>query len=337
MSTEKDVINFLDSFLVSEIAKEKNNLYFVTSDTTVEGTLQELARRKILSVPVLDKKTNQFCGIVSVSDIVVAIVFNPCFAKLSNGGCLDKLTRKDMEEIIERSVLKNSVVDVIGVTEEGKNLWTFDESESLSKLAEYFAQGVHRALITRKSGGPCLISQTDCARFIHSKIKASKSSAVKKILDADLNSLGYVKGTDVVTVKDTETALHGFRRLLQWHSFRDWNLAALPVVDSKTGKIVGNLSESDLRGMNENRLLDLLFVIPMYMKTFYGIMGTPLTVTTNTTFKDAVDKLIEAKVHRLWVVDADEKPVGAFSLSDIISQFTPFSWSHMEECKHDES
>mmetsp|Transcript_27964 Transcript_27964/g.39038 ORF Transcript_27964/g.39038 Transcript_27964/m.39038 type:complete len:342 (-) Transcript_27964:237-1262(-) len=322
---------FLSAFKVADIIKDKNELFTISSTSTVEETLKLLGKKKILSMPVIDEKKKEFVGIVSISDIVIAICFNPCFAKLAKGGTIDDLSREDMEKIISRSVLKNAVVDIVGVTEEGKNLWTFDENDNLLKLAEYFSQGVHRALIIRESGGPCLLSQTDYARFLCNEVKKTEDKNVEDRLKISLEKLGYAgnKGTiSIISVQDEETALGGFRRLLQWHSFRDWNLAAMPVVDSKSGKIIGNLSESDLRGINENRLLDLLFVVPMYLKTYHGQMKKPLTISPETSFGDALDKLVESKVHRLWIVDKNEKPIGVFSLSDVISQFTTFAFAH---------
>eukprot|EP00466_Bigelowiella_natans_P007843 jgi/Bigna1/53112/estExt_Genewise1Plus.C_150166 len=324
-----DLQKFLAAFKVADIVKDKDELFTISSTSTVEETLKLLEKKRILSMPVVDEKKKKYAGIVSISDIVIAICFNPCFAKLAKGGTIDDLTREDMEKIISRSVLKNAVIDLVGVTEEGKNLWTFDENDNMLKLAEYFSQGVHRALIMRESGGPCLLSQTDYARFLCNEVKKSKDKNIEDRLKMSLEKLGFTgqKGP-IISVNDKETALAGFRRLLQWHSFRDWNLAAMPVIDSKSGKIIGNLSESDLRGLNENRLLDLLFVVPMYLKTFYGQMKKPLIASPETSFGDALDKLVESKVHRLWIVDKNEKPIGAFSLSDVISQFTVFGFAH---------
>eukprot|EP00467_Chlorarachnion_reptans_P023567 CAMPEP_0114486134 /NCGR_PEP_ID=MMETSP0109-20121206/56_1 /TAXON_ID=29199 /ORGANISM="Chlorarachnion reptans, Strain CCCM449" /LENGTH=340 /DNA_ID=CAMNT_0001662283 /DNA_START=245 /DNA_END=1267 /DNA_ORIENTATION=+ len=325
---EKKLRGFLDSYTVSDLTKGKNEVFSIPNNATVETTLKELEKRKILSMPILEKKTMTYVGIVSISDIVVSICFNPAFAKLASGGSIEQLTKKDMEEIIEKSVLKDTVENLVGVTEEGKTLWTFAESESLGKLSEYFAQGVHRALVLREEGGPCFVSQWDLAKFIQTKIEKIQDKGMLDELKKPLSSLG-VKTGQVFAVKNTETALAGFRRLLQWQSFRDWNLAALPIVDSKTGKILGNLSESDLRGMNEDRLLDLLFLAPMYLKTLYGEMRKPITITLDCSFKDALTKLIDSKVHRVWIVDKDEKPIGVFSLSDVVSQFSTFAkWSH---------
>mmetsp|Transcript_11120 Transcript_11120/g.16650 ORF Transcript_11120/g.16650 Transcript_11120/m.16650 type:complete len:341 (+) Transcript_11120:65-1087(+) len=329
MQATSKLETFLKDAKVSDL-KSKVEIFPIDSAATVCDTLKELASKKILSMPVLDKKKNKYIGIVSISDIVIATVFNPAFSKLASGTkAIDKLVREDFKKIIEKSVLKNPVSDLVGMTEEGKNLWVFDEKESLIKVSEYFAQGVHRALVSRSKGNPSFISQTDLVRFIGKKVRESKDAVVTSFLKNSLSKLGYTrKGKRVIAVKTTETALAGFRRLLQWQSFRDWNLAALPIVD-KDGKIVGNLSESDLREMNtEARLLDLLFVVPIFLKTYYGEMRKPVTVTGETSFLDALDKLLDENVHRIWIVDNDSKPIGVFSLSDVISQFTAFAWSH---------
>nr|ACF24554.1 putative SNF4 kinase-activating protein [Gymnochlora stellata] len=329
MQTTAKLEDFLKDSTVADL-KSKTEIIPIAATDSVADAMKELAKRKILSMPVLDKKKSKYVGIISISDIVIATVFNPAFAKLAKGAsAIDKLTREDFKKIIEKSVLNNPVCDLVGMTEEGKNLWAFDEKESLTKVSEYFAQGVHRALISHQKGNPSFISQTDLVRFISKKVKESKDKDVANFLNNSLEKLGYVrKGKKIISVSTTETALAGFRRLLQWQSFRDWNLAALPIVD-KDGKVVGNLSESDLREMNaETRLLDLLFVTPLFLKTYCGEMRKPVVVSPETSFVDALDKLISESVHRVWIVDKDSKPIGVFSLSDVISQFTPFAWSH---------
>lgn len=96
-------------------------------------------------------------------------------------------------------------------------------------------------------------------------------------------------------------------------------------------KIVGNLSESDLRGLNTDRLLDLLFPVLDYLKQFHGVVRKPVTVTVDSTFEQVVDKVLSEKVHRVWVVDAQNKPIGALSMSDIVAKLTKltiFDWPH---------
>jgi predicted transcriptional regulator len=43
-------------------------------------------------------------------------------------------------------------------------------------------------------------------------------------------------------------------------------------------------------------------------------------VLGNITFEDAVKRLHTEHLHRLFVVDAQNKPVGVFSLTDVLTE-----------------
>ncbi len=50
----------------------------------------------------------------------------------------------------------------------------------------------------------------------------------------------------------------------------------------------------------------------------------PVTVTEWSTFEDVVLKLAATRVHRVWVVDDDNKPIGVISLGDVFRVFLPY-------------
>mmetsp|Transcript_28363 Transcript_28363/g.52975 ORF Transcript_28363/g.52975 Transcript_28363/m.52975 type:complete len:105 (+) Transcript_28363:1042-1356(+) len=60
-------------------------------------------------------------------------------------------------------------------------------------------------------------------------------------------------------------------------------------------------------------------------------MRTPVTVTLDTPFLQAVEKVMGNGIHRLWVTGTDEgekkKVKGALSLTDIIYKFSTFDLS----------
>jgi CBS domain-containing protein len=46
-----------------------------------------------------------------------------------------------------------------------------------------------------------------------------------------------------------------------------------------------------------------------------------VTCSLKTTFKQVLDLLVKYHAHRVWVVDAEEKPVHVITLSDILAKF----------------
>jgi len=69
------------------------------------------------------------------------------------------------------------------------------------------------------------------------------------------------------------------------------------------------------------------------MQKFYGGEVPPaITVNPETTFETAVAKILENGIHRVWICDKKaEQPIGVFSLSDVIAQFTTYEWAHTKK------
>jgi len=98
-------------------------------------------------------------------------------------------------------------------------------------------------------------------------------------------------------------------------------VSCVAIVDDD-GKLVGSFSASDIR---------IFGVVP----SFDDIAKTSLanfcdkvqqiTVRSSETCAEVVDKISDASVHRVWIVDDDDKPVGIVALIEIIEQF----WRHI--------
>uniref|UniRef100_A0A7S4DQ38 CBS domain-containing protein n=2 Tax=Lotharella globosa TaxID=91324 RepID=A0A7S4DQ38_9EUKA len=270
----------------------------------------------------------KFIAIVSISDIVRAIVMDKSFDKFASGRVRPR--EKDIRVLLKQcTVFRRTISTMVGNTEESKTFRVFDEKTPFSALFRHFSEGFHRALVMRREGeGPCLISQSDCVRFIYKRMMQESGNAkVASLAGKPLSELSVLYNVHALSIKDTETALAGFRKMLRWRAFSKWNLGAIPVVDKK-GRVVANLSESDLRGTDRASFVDLLKPVVEYLRTTHGSVRTPVAATGATTFSEAIRTILEEKIHRLWIVNKDGDPIGVLSLSDIISKFTNFDWAH---------
>ncbi|MBS3782925.1 MAG: CBS domain-containing protein [Anaerolineae bacterium] len=54
--------------------------------------------------------------------------------------------------------------------------------------------------------------------------------------------------------------------------------------------------------------------------------STVISVSEQTTVKDAAKKLLESDIHRLLVVDDDDRPLGILSTTDIIREMRGARW-----------
>ena len=46
----------------------------------------------------------------------------------------------------------------------------------------------------------------------------------------------------------------------------------------------------------------------------------PRTCDMNTTLKDVLDLTVDNGIHRIWIVDAQKKPLAVLSLTEIIAK-----------------
>jgi CBS domain-containing protein len=135
---------------------------------------------------------------------------------------------------------------------------------------------------------------------------------------------------DVLTVKPTTPLSDAIKLLV------DRQISGLPVVDDG-GKLVGVISESDL--MWREKGLDLpphiLFLDSViylenplkHERDLHKVLGQtvgevmtdrPISITIHSTLPMAARIMHDKKIHRLPVVDAEDRPIGILTQSDIV-------------------
>jgi CBS domain-containing protein len=135
---------------------------------------------------------------------------------------------------------------------------------------------------------------------------------------------------DVLTVKPTTPLSEAIKLLVDRH------ISGLPVVDDG-GKLVGVISESDL--MWREKGLDLpphiLFLDSViylenplkHERDLHKVLGQtvgevmtdrPISITIDTSLPMAARIMHDKKIHRLPVVDAEDRPIGILTQSDIV-------------------
>lgn len=99
---------------------------------------------------------------------------------------------------------------------------------------------------------------------------------------------------------------------------------SFPIID-ETGKLIGNLSPSDLRFMTKSKLKSILLPVMEFLKVMHdGKAPEPIVCKPNDSTKSVLVKALASKIHRVWVVDEENRPLGVVSFSDIISKASSF-------------
>jgi len=178
--------------------------------------------------------------------------------------------------------------------------------------------GVHRAVILHDGAAPKLLSQRDILAFAVQQIHTLPSALVDSSLEAlnmvtprERNVRGLMISGQLVQASAEDNLLSCLRRM----ALED--VIALPIVD-EAGKLVANLSASDLRGVTAD---SLAAVILQPAIDFVRSPGRPVIVAQKSSrFGEVLQLLNNNHIHRVWIVDEQGKPVGVVSLSDILSK-----------------
>jgi CBS domain-containing protein len=256
---------------------------------------QVLQANEILSVPVV--KGDVVAGFVDVLDICEYVV------RLTNENTnwseaeAKHLARKLNEAEAERLINLSGVNYYNSVTEDAT------VEDAIKKLATFRS---HRlAVLNDKNQLLGIISQSDINQFALKHIDEISPGSLT------VKSLGLVHGCIMM---GDDTTLSDILRTLMIHKF-----SAVALVDESM-KLKANFSASDLRGVTR-RIFSKFFQsgYDFLKENGKGVVPKiPIVESPEITLKDCIRRLAEQKVHRMWLEDKHNHPIGVVSLTDIM-------------------
>lgn len=103
-----------------------------------------------------------------------------------------------------------------------------------------------------------------------------------------------------------------------------YNISAVPVLDDEQ-HVVATLSVSDLRGLTSSTLSRLTSPVFEFLESESRVNGVCVdqvrALQGSATVGQAVEMMLENGIHRVWIVDDEERFGGVVSLSDVITLF----------------
>jgi len=314
----------LHKFKLADLVDKKKTIITIDEKTTVEESLRLLQEHNILSVPVKDENGG-IKGILNVFDLLIALVFQSCFAKFnSKRMSLVDLTESDLSKDIKTEIFNEPAASLLGLSQEtaASVQFVYDAKTTLYEMTTPFSLGLHRVLVDLGDGQFSIVSQSDVVSLLYNNAKDFTSLVNKTIAE-----LGLIKHLDdekrLYTVPAESNALSAFRKL--WSAV-DTNLLALPIID-KQGFLVDTISASDLRGLNKSTFKNLLTNVLNFVAAARG-EKTHKTITCVPTdsLLSVMEKVNKSRIHRVWVVksETDLTPIGVVALTGVILKFSPF-------------
>jgi len=263
---------------------------------------------RIISVPVEKKSGNGFLGIVDMLDLITF-----CTAKFSSVSLLAEDSYRQMEEFAQKTV--KHLPDI-----SGRNHYvSISNTASLNELLTALSKAHRVAVINDSKDIIGLITQSKMIEFLY-----NRRSQWTDILHQRVHNLQ--KPVESINMK--EFVIEGFKRI--WEK----QVSGIAVINDD-GKLVSNLSASDLLRIHTSPSGEIIHELYQPIKNFLKIREDikdrvmmmdipeckPIAVTASDTLETSIVKCMESRVHRVFIQDDKEKPVGVISLSDIIQQF----------------
>jgi len=281
----------------------------VDGNQSVEEALELLARHRVQSVPVWDDEKGGWIGFVDVLDILTfALCMYTEGVACPQPQAWHDYTR-DRETLSHRGVRFGikPIKHIVDASRMDAFSRVYETGTVYQLIEDVFARGVHRAAVMGdKQTITNLISQSDVLLFILAnihKLGADKERTVRQL------NLG--NQSSVIAMSTNAQAIHAYY-LMFFHK------VSAVAITLPQGQLVGNLSASDIRGLNAASFPSLLQPVTEYLSGREGVKP-PATCTLDTSLEAVLLKLSLHRVHRLWIVNDRDEPIGVISFTDVMT------------------
>eukprot|EP00009_Paramoeba_aestuarina_P006754 CAMPEP_0201523648 /NCGR_PEP_ID=MMETSP0161_2-20130828/20684_1 /ASSEMBLY_ACC=CAM_ASM_000251 /TAXON_ID=180227 /ORGANISM="Neoparamoeba aestuarina, Strain SoJaBio B1-5/56/2" /LENGTH=309 /DNA_ID=CAMNT_0047922833 /DNA_START=67 /DNA_END=996 /DNA_ORIENTATION=+ len=299
MAAGNPIYKYLHSLKASEIGSSAD-ITLVKDQQPLEEVVNLFAEKKITSAPCVSSD-GAVLGYIDMLDIVTYIV-----SVSPDKWCLDHQQLQSLETA-GRAISCVAAEEIKNASGRDPYVPVY-ETDPATECITHFANGVHRICIVDSSGTPKhSFSQSDMAKLLSEELKKSHSKAISA---KSIKELGLGCWSTPVTCGEKDTVLKALEIL------SDKKISALAVV-KENGTLSANFSATDLVGLYRKQLPDLLMPVNDYLTKYSEKATNPVTIRHDTSLLQAVQTMAEEKIHRVWVIDDDFKPVGVVSLTDV--------------------
>jgi len=288
---------------VESLQTSGNKIFICSREDKLVEVWKGLSKHNFHSVPVLSKVKNKYYGIVDLHDITRFVLSFFGKEELKDMGNFWKIVEKSEK-------LKNVTVNSVMSFPRSVNnpFHPVTVGYSLHFALEVLAREDHLErvpIITRDRSLYNMLTISRVVQFFFDN---------KKILGKRLNKPISMIGSStkgVFSIKTTDHAYEAFNLMNEKH------VSAVAVINEKE-QLVGVISQTDLKVISEDG--SLFYKLHQDAKTFVETINKKGVVfaTKNDTFEKVLNLLQENKIHRLFVVNDDIKPVGIMSMKDLV-------------------
>lgn len=278
---------------------------FVYDDAKLGPTLKLMNDHKITAIPVYRRAegVHRCLGWLDMRTVMLYLAYgkykNIATADGSSGALFDRNAQWNDQPVL----------DLLHLSPENATHWEYRAGDEVAKLLDPFIKGIHRVIVLHNGSDPNaseVCTQADMVRWVY-----HCHGAFAKNSDKSVEALGLLNGASLVTVTDKETALDAFRKAASKE------LPCVGIVDAN-GRLVGTISASDLKALDAEHLRFATLNVMDFLAKFSPKSVNPVSAAKQCTLRTIMSKMLQQRVHRVWICDGDHKPIGLVSMTDVI-------------------
>lgn len=289
------------------------------SKTKLGQALHFLADRGILSAPVWDAEQKKYLGFVDVFDLMTLAVGVDVLMHILP----ESMVKKPKSEADIEAYKEMTLGEMLSGSGEGSgfNPWCpVVEGAKFKDVVKLLATKARRVPVLSQKDGKVIqiISQSQVTHILADRVKAG---GVLTDATPAKSGLGI---KSVFCIKDSDQARDAFQLMV------DKNVSSVCVVD-ENGEVLTAVSTKDIRllprlesaGISTQNLLDtnvreFVYLVRRQTELDGKSHAACVTVELNTPLSQVLGKLAATKMHRVYVIDAQRRPVGVISCSDVV-------------------
>jgi len=307
-------LQLLSNFLVDNLPPRAKHIISAKSSDSIPHVFKVLAENGILSVPVLNEGGRPI-GLVDYVDIVC------CVVQLINH---TDLLGHDFYSILETEYLfKHTYAShITDLSERNPFIPVVQNASLLEAITIMTRHKLNRVPVISneaKQGEEVgahiinLVTQSAILNFISKNLDTLGPWVQKSLKD-----LGF-KEKPVISIDFNKRALDAFQLMAQHR------VNGIAVNDEK-GHIIANISARDLKEiLNKTRMFDDLYIsvgefISKVRQQDFKAVNPSICCTLEESLQHVITKMAAARIHRIYLVNAERKPIGVVSIHDILEK-----------------
>lgn len=325
LSPSQYVPDFLKSQPALSIVPEdeRGKIDVVYGNHVASEALALMSKNNILSVPIYDRELKAYVGFVDYLDLaslVVGIVQN-LSQEYYPDVAISSLQPEQKNKLAHGAKKQFSAKKLFDIADLSKNdpYIPILKSATLYQAIEALAKfGIHRVpIVDEEQKIDAIVSQSAVLDFLYSNLEKFATKAKKSVADMLSNRADV---TEVLTMPESSPAFEAFELMLK-------NKVSAVGIVNEDGKLVGVISATDLRIIGPHcATLALLFdpvkdLLDQSRELNTAMLVRVVKATTSDTLGIVIESMQDNKVHRVFVVDEDDKPTCVLSMKDVLNEF----------------